>query len=133
MTKTVLTAALLTVAALCGSQARAQQTSNPCDQAVTQMDMNQCSAGQYKKADAQLNTVYAAILKWLKSDKIAVQKLTAAEKQWIRYRDLHCNAVMHQSEGGSIAPLMWSSCMEALAKDRIEEIRNGYETPDVKF
>jgi uncharacterized protein YecT (DUF1311 family) len=63
MTKTVLTAALLLVAALCGSQARAQQTSNPCDQAVTQMDINECSSDQYKKADAQLNTVYAAISK----------------------------------------------------------------------
>jgi uncharacterized protein YecT (DUF1311 family) len=127
-----LSAALLSIA-FCGPPAQAQQTATPCDQAVTQVDMNTCSADQYKKADARLNAVYAALLKWLKSDKVATEKLIAAEKEWIRYRDLHCDGVMHQSEGGSIAPLMWSSCMEALTKDRVEEIKNGYETPDVKF
>ncbi len=70
MSKTILAVVLVTIVALSGSQASAQQAANPCDQAVTQMDMNGCSADQYKKAHARLNAVYGAVLKWLKSFEV---------------------------------------------------------------
>ena len=122
---------------------------NPCDAANTQMEMNQCSAEEYKKADAHLNVVYANLIRLLQKDSghaqqqsggeqrkpetPAVDKLKAAQRQWIRYRDLHCSAVRAQYEGGTISPMMWTTCMAETTNHRIEELKHGYEIGDVKL
>jgi uncharacterized protein YecT (DUF1311 family) len=66
----------------------------PCDAATTQLDLNQCYGEQFRNADAHLNTIYSNLLKQMRGGKsdTATQKLQAAEKAWIRYRDLHCEA-----------------------------------------
>jgi uncharacterized protein YecT (DUF1311 family) len=111
--------------------------------------MNQCSAEEYRKADAHLNTVYKSLVRWLekdagetqqqnaseqkKAETPAVQKLRAAQRQWIQYRDLHCGAVKAQYEGGSIAAMQWSACMTETTNHRIEELKHGYEMGDRKL
>ena len=128
-----------------------QQTkqANPCDAANTQMEMNQCSAEEYKKADAHLNVVYTNLIRLLQKDSghaqqqsggeqrkpetPAVDKLIAVQRQWVRYRDLHCSAVRAQYEGGTISPMMWTSCMTETTNHRIEELKHGYEIGDVKL
>lgn len=122
---------------------------NPCDAANTQMEMNQCSADEYKKVDAHLNTVYTNLIRLLQKDsghaqqqsggeqrkpeRPAIDKLKAAERQWIRYRDLHCSAVRAQYEGGTISPMMWTTCMTETTNHRIAELKHGYEIGDVKL
>ena len=68
-----------------------------------------------------------------KQAETAVEKLRAAEMAWIHYRDLHCDAVKQQYEGGSIAPLEWSTCMTETANHRIAELKSGYEIGDRKL
>ncbi|MFZ3331265.1 MAG: lysozyme inhibitor LprI family protein [Candidatus Acidiferrales bacterium] len=122
---------------------------NPCDAAHTQMEMNQCSADEYKKADAHLNAMYAKLTRALQKDSgnaeqqsggeqrkpetPAVDKSKAAQRQWIRYRDLHCGAVRAQFEGGTISPMMWTTCMTETTYHRIAELKHGYEIGDVKL
>jgi uncharacterized protein YecT (DUF1311 family) len=122
---------------------------NPCDNATTQADMNQCSAEEYRKADVHLNIVYKNLVRLLqkdtgeaqppsgdgrkKAETLAVQKLKAAQRQWIQYRDLHCGAVKAQYEGGGIAAMQWSACMTETINHRIEELKHGYETGDRKL
>ena len=122
---------------------------NPCGNATTQADMNQCSAEEYRKADAHLNIVYKNLVRLLqkdtgealppsgngqkKAETLAVQKLRAAQRQWVQYRDLHCGAVKAQYEGGSIAAMQWSACMTETINHRIEELKHGYETGDRKL
>ncbi|MGA7856033.1 MAG: lysozyme inhibitor LprI family protein [Candidatus Acidiferrales bacterium] len=122
---------------------------NPCDAANTQMEMNQCSAEEYKKADAHLNVVYTNLIRLLQKDSghaqqqsggeqrkpetPAVDKLIAVQRQWVRYRDLHCSAVRAQYEGGTISPMMWTTCMTETTNHRIEELKHGYEIGDVKL
>ena len=122
---------------------------NPCGNATTQADMNQCSAEEYRKADAHLNTVYKNLVRLLQKDAgeaqqpsgspqknaetPAVQKLRASQRQWIQYRDLHCSAVKAQYEGGSIAAMQWSACMTETTNHRIEELKHGYEIGDTKL
>jgi uncharacterized protein YecT (DUF1311 family) len=129
-----------------GQQAK---EANPCDAANTQVEMNQCSADEYKKADAHLNTVYTNLIRLLQKDSghaqqqsggeqrkpetPAVDKLRAVQRQWIRYRDLHCSAVRAQYEGGTISPMMWTTCMTETTNHRIEELKHGYEIGDVKL
>ncbi|HEX9456643.1 MAG TPA: lysozyme inhibitor LprI family protein [Candidatus Acidoferrum sp.] len=128
-------------------QSNAQK--NPCDWAKTQQEMNQCSAEQYRKVDAHLNDVYGKLvhlmekdlsddhqrndLQQMKFDDMAIQKLKAAERAWIHYRDLHCDAARHQIGGGSMSPMVWADCMTNLTDRRIEELKDAYELGDRKL
>lgn len=119
------------------SSHRAEDTpqKGPCDAAATQLDLNQCYGQQFKNADAHLNKIYSSLVKQLQSVKngTAVQKLQAAEKAWIRYRDLHCEAARFEFEGGSMSPMVWAQCMAMTTQHRIEEIKAAYETGERKL
>jgi len=112
------------------------------------MELTQCAGKQYHKADARLNAVYRRVLEFMEKDLLdaqtdkdleqikynqdAIAKLKATEKAWIQYRDLHCDAARHQNEGGSMAPMVWAFCMEQTTTDRVEELKQAYETGDRK-
>jgi len=116
---------------------------------MTQMEMNQCSGAEYRKADAHLNVVYRRVIAFLESDmrdattkgdevekkhaETAIQKLEATEKVWIQYRDLDCDAARFEEEGGSIAPLTWAVCMTQITEQRIVDLKSTYESPDRKL
>jgi uncharacterized protein YecT (DUF1311 family) len=122
---------------------------SPCDWAQTQQEMNQCSGEQYRKADARLNTLYAKLIGLMEKDiaaakqendaeeknynEAAIQKLRAAEKAWIQYRDLHCDAARYQIGGGSMSPMVWADCMASTTEHRIEDLKNAYESGDRKL
>lgn len=89
--------------------------------AQTQSEMNATAYTNYKKADAQLNKVYKQLVAIL--DKKEKPLLIQAEKDWVKFRDSHCKFVASQYEGGSIQPLIYSSCLEELTKKRIAEIK----------
>jgi uncharacterized protein YecT (DUF1311 family) len=89
--------------------------------AQTQMEMNQTANTNYKKADAQLNKVYKQLMLILDKDEKPL--LIQAEKDWVKFRDSHCKFEASQYEGGSIQPLIYSSCLEELTKKRIAEIK----------
>jgi uncharacterized protein YecT (DUF1311 family) len=76
----------------------------------TQMEMNSCAASDYSRADEELNTV------WRKLPKS--KELLASQRAWIAYRDAECYFRKAQFEGGSIAPLIYSSCLSELTKQR---------------
>jgi uncharacterized protein YecT (DUF1311 family) len=126
---------LLLLAPLLPATAHAQNTSSadPCAKAVSQVDMNACYNGEYKKADARLNSIYRKALASLQSSKTALVDLKAAEFAWIKYRDAHCQAAGKQYEGGSIRPMIESQCMQLVTQHRIEEIKQAYENGDIKL
>jgi uncharacterized protein YecT (DUF1311 family) len=119
---------------------------NPCDWAMTQQDLNQCSGEQYRKADGHLNAVYVKLMNMVEKDlaeaqkqsdaerkaysETVVQKLKAAERAWIQYRDLHCDAARHQYEGGSMSPMVWADCMTTTTDHRIVDLKNAYGSGD---
>jgi len=122
---------------------------NPCESATTQADLNKCSGEEFLKADEHLNAVYKNLsrtlqqavhdAKKLKDENLtkqvatAVQKLHVAQIAWGQYQALHCDAVKQQSEGGTIAPLEWATCMTETANHRIAELKSGYEIGDRKL
>jgi uncharacterized protein YecT (DUF1311 family) len=108
------------------------QGTDPCANAITQQDMNQCAAAEYQKADAHLNRIYAKLIKSFKGSE-ANPSLRTIEKVWIKYRDLHCEDVRLQYEGGSIAPLEFANCMTIVTNHRIEEIKSAYDSGDVSL
>ena len=121
-----------------------QSSQDPCAGAETQAEANRCTTQQYGEADARLDSLYRKLLGELEkeladarrmknADQIKyVEKgltgLKEAERAWIRYRDLHCQAAAQQFEGGSIKPTIWNSCMTQVTEHRIEELKQAYET-----
>ncbi|MNQ64874.1 hypothetical protein D3C85_793140 [compost metagenome] len=89
--------------------------------AQTQLEMNETANSQYKKADAELNKVYKQLMNIL--DKNEKPLLIQAEKDWIKFRDSHCKFEASQYEGGSIKPLIYSTCLEELTRKRIAAIK----------
>jgi uncharacterized protein YecT (DUF1311 family) len=97
------------------------------------MDLNACSNEQYSKADAQLNTVYRGLFKQFSAGSTqdekqneSIQRLKSAQRAWLTYRDLHCSIARDQYQGGSMAPMVWSMCMETVTQHRIEELNAAY-------
>ena len=89
--------------------------------AQTQLEMNRTADAKYKKADAELNKVYKQLISILnQSEKLL---LIQAEKDWVKFRDSSCKFESSQYEGGSIKPLIYSTCLEELTRKRISEIK----------
>ena len=79
---------------------------------ATQTDMNVCAANDYARADKELNTAWSKLPK--------SEPLVATQLAWLAFRDAECAYRAAQFEGGSIAPLIRSSCMAELTRQRTQ-------------
>ena len=96
---------------------------NPnCQSPETQTDMNICAGLDAEKAAQQLNQVYKQ-LKARITDPQSVKELINAETAWIKFRDNDCKFAAGIYRGGSIAPMMYSLCVENLTKQRTEQLK----------
>lgn len=116
------------------AQAEDQNNVNCADQ-QTQFDMNYCAGLAYKAADGDLNTDYKVardymieIDGYLSEDMAgAKQALLEAQRAWIKYRDLACNAEGFSVRGGTMEPGIVASCLERITRQRSEDLRRLYE------
>lgn len=97
--------------------------------AQTQSEMNETANVKYKKADAELNKVYKQLMTILDQNEKLL--LIQAEKDWVKYRDSHCKFDVSQYEGGSIQPLIYSTCLEEITRKRIAEIKASIKERDL--
>jgi uncharacterized protein YecT (DUF1311 family) len=102
--------------------------SNPCDSAQTQSDLDVCWAGQAKQADAQLNAAYKKAFADLRKLGIDPNVLVPVQLAWISARDKTCAFEESLSEGGSIAPMMYSECVDRMTRARTQRITDLVET-----
>ena len=96
--------------------------SDPCANAQTQAEMNDCAGKEYKTADAVLNQVYRQLVAMLDNEEKA--QLKEAQTAWLRYRDLNCDFVADQYKGGTIRPMIHGLCLADVTKNRTAELRN---------
>ena len=131
----LLAAASLLVSA---TVSMAQEPEVDCDNAETQMDMNICAGRDYKAADEELNAVYKkALAAAVETDEGfkdmgdqyvgAVDALKRAQRSWIGYRDGQCDLAGFEARGGSLEPLLVSSCLADLTRKRTAELKTFYE------
>ncbi|MGF1521452.1 MAG: lysozyme inhibitor LprI family protein [Leptolyngbyaceae cyanobacterium] len=105
-----------------------------CSNPQTQTDMNRCAEAEYAQADAKLNSAYQTLQSTLSDPKS--EQLLAAEQTWITYRDLNCEFVQSQFEGGSIQPTVYFGCLTQLTQARTAELEQtkrasmGFEAAD---
>lgn len=90
-----------------------------CAAATTQIDMNQCAAARYKRADATLNVAWRKLMAQAGSAKV---DYLAAQRLWLQFRAAECKAEGRTYQGGSIQPLILSSCLADLTEARTKQI-----------
>ena len=93
----------------------------------TQQVMNICAGRAAKEADRELNRVYRLVRASYKQIPAQEKRLVTAQLAWIKFRDAECNASAGRFDGGSIAPLMYASCVEHLTKQRSQDLEKYLE------
>ena len=115
------TLALCLLSAL-GGAARAQAKKDPCNNAQTQVEMNECQAREYKKADAALNAVYKQLMAKIE-DEGERTALKNAQLAWIKFRDSDCEFESYINKGGTMYPMIYDGCMMTLTQQRTKQLR----------
>lgn len=125
-----LTAALVSLAPGAFMPALAQEEPD-CKAPETQADMTFCAGKDYDEADSQLNAEYQKVRKQLaardksadESGKGASEALVAAQRAWVAFRDANCDAFGFQARGGTMEPMLVSSCLADMSRKRADELR----------
>ncbi|AUC10408.1 MULTISPECIES: lysozyme inhibitor LprI family protein [Agrobacterium] len=113
------------------SASAAAQTEPNCKEPQTQADMTICAGKDYEKADKELNVAYQKLRKLLiERDKAAdadgkgaTDALVTAQRAWVAFRDANCALAGFQARGGSMEPMLISSCLAETSGKRAEELR----------
>jgi uncharacterized protein YecT (DUF1311 family) len=103
-----------------------------CTSPKTQMAMNICAARSAQASDQQLNIAYKKVQQRYRSGPEAVSDrrlndLTNAQLAWIKYRDTNCAWQSGKYSGGSIAPMIYSKCIDLVTQQRTQELLNDLE------
>lgn len=112
-----------------------------CSNQITQLDMNVCAARDYETADTELNAVYRKAMDAVREmdEQVkdlgdhyvgAVEALKRAQRAWIGYRDGQCELAGFEARGGSMEPMLISSCLADLTTKRTAELKTLYESPE---
>ncbi|MFY0596534.1 MAG: DUF1311 domain-containing protein [Cognatishimia sp.] len=102
-----------------------------CENAMTQLDMNRCAHQAYLLADEDLNLAYKMAKDMARvadeyleeGQEPAVIILRDAQRAWITFRDKACELESTMFRGGSMAPLIYSSCLERETRARTDSLR----------
>jgi uncharacterized protein YecT (DUF1311 family) len=111
-----------------------------CDDPQVQQEMNWCAARDYEVADERLNAQWAITTEVMKrrdaewaetgsSDTRYYRSLLEAQRGWLRYRDAHCRVDGYIARGGTLEPLLVSTCKARLTRMRTDELRELVEEP----
>ena len=97
----------------------AQDCANP----QTQLDYNMCAGRAFEAADAALNAEWPQAMEFARSLGQA-EALRNAQRQWIAFRDAACTVQASPYQGGSIQPLIYSTCLTTLTTQRTDMLRD---------
>jgi uncharacterized protein YecT (DUF1311 family) len=91
-----------------------------------------CSNDKLKQTEAKLKVHYQRLL--IELDKITLSdpvrlaelkpKLIASQKAWAVFREAECKAVRVRYSGGTLQESLYSECLNASAKKRIEQLNS---------
>jgi len=109
-----------------------------CKVQETQAVMNICSFREYLRADIELNQAWDSAAEHAKrphfpasphdSPAKEFERLLAAQRAWVTFRDAHCAATTGPREdGGSMWPLLNNGCLTQLTRKRTKQLREYVE------
>jgi len=89
-------------------------------QDLNQMELDQCAGRDFDAADDRLNALYRKLMAGY--DAANQEKLKAAEKAWIAWRDAECDYETNGTAGGTINPMMFTKCRTDKTEARIRDL-----------
>ena len=117
-----------------------------CANPQAQQEMNYCAAEDFRRADAELNSVYrTAIASAQAADRDYARladggggpsdggpgeeaTLREAQRAWVALRDANCRLESFEARGGSMQPMIDGNCRATMTHARTAELR-GPECP----
>ena len=124
-----------TASAWAGARSGAGQLT--CNEDGSQAELNACAADEWAAADADLNAAWRQVLARHKDNRLAIEKLRAAQRQWIRLRDADLEALFPLAEGqqayveyGSMYPLLFHSAKARATRERTRYLRDAFLQSD---
>jgi uncharacterized protein YecT (DUF1311 family) len=117
-----------------------------CANPQAQQEMNYCAGEDFRRADAELNSVYrTAIASAQAADREYARvadggggpndggpgeeaTLREAQRAWVAFRDANCRLESFEARGGSMQPMIDGNCRATLTRTRTAELR-GPECP----
>jgi len=121
MIKRILLFLLISLLITSVSSAQEQESKDPCGDAMTTVEMQECLGQKYQKWDTELNLVYKKIRSKLSAARKT--KLKEAQLAWIVFRDKSAEFEASEEEGGSMYSLVHLSVMASLTEQRVENLR----------
>jgi uncharacterized protein YecT (DUF1311 family) len=111
------------------AQAAPLYRSENCGDKATQTELNICSYANLKAADAALNRLYARLMTQ-QGSRAEKDRLKAAERAWLAYRDAECAfAAGPREEGGTMWPLEMNGCLQRKTDARLRELQFHLDCP----
>ncbi len=108
-----------------------------CDEALSQLELNQCAAATLARADAELNATWGEIMASLDARPVAKQSLIAAQRRWIALRDADMAALYPLEAGedlrvqyGTIQPMQAAFEQAAMTRERRAWLRRNFLAAD---
>ena len=105
-----------------------------------QQEMNICAHRDYLIADAALNAQWLLTRQAMRERDSEADNpdwddrpghfdtLLEGQRAWIAYRDAHCRSEGYIARGGSLEPLLVSTCKTRLTQQRTEQLRELAQT-----
>lgn len=87
-----------------------------------QMEMTQEAQKDAIEADRKMNEVYRRLMAQIGKDPESKERLIAAQRAWLKFRDLQCRLEGDVVRGGSMQPQMEAMCEAKLTQDRTETL-----------
>lgn len=110
-----------------------------CTDPLTQTAMNICAHRDYQAADRELDAVYKQAVADMKRMDASTtfedgrtgyyETLRDAQRAWIAFRDAHCASEGYLARGGSMEPLLVSTCKAQLTRERTGQLRDLVDWP----
>src|SRR5713226_2446707 len=90
--------------------------------AQTQAELNRDACATYKNADAEMNRTYKQILDKYLRETVFIEKLKAAQRAWIKFRDADLESLYPErdtlSAYGSVNPMCRCIAVSELTQER---------------
>jgi len=114
----------------------ASLSSSPSPQ--NQFELTEKACADYKKADTEMNSIYRRILAENQNDRLFVQKMRAAQRAWVAFRDAHLESLFPATDKraayGSVQPMCHCMELEKITAERAKVLKqwlDGVEEGDV--
>lgn len=116
-------ASWITLGLFAQDTAPASSSRGDCQKAVTTSAMRACENTRYDAAQHELNTEYQSLLEHLDSGQ--KQKLRAAQRAWIRFRDTNAEFQSSLAQGGTLSPLIKIGTLTEMTSARASELKKA--------